>query len=283
MKIILGDNQFFGINHFDLEKGATIKLKFDTVKKIQDFISNSLSLGLDGFMINSNELGYKLISNYCVSNEKEIHYSVPYPHKFAAMVNEKGMLSLISYVFKRTSLLTNFITATKLLFSLNAVHLIPSLLRLEIPKNLNKGSVVYLQNILTDLIIGLGRDDILFAYVKEVRKLGYKPGIITLNPLKLDAILNKYSSVSDNQKYFKDLIVCFNINDKGFNVFPSLVDVKKFIKSRPNYKLMGMSVFSSGASNIRSSIKFIRDLNLDYVVFGSSKIENVESNFKAFL
>ena len=33
MKIILGDNQFFGINHFDLEKGATTKLKFDKIKK----------------------------------------------------------------------------------------------------------------------------------------------------------------------------------------------------------------------------------------------------------
>jgi hypothetical protein len=29
MKIILGDNQFFGVNHFDLKKGEKNKKKFD--------------------------------------------------------------------------------------------------------------------------------------------------------------------------------------------------------------------------------------------------------------
>ena len=42
MKILLGDNQFFGVNHFDLEKGEKSKLKFDTTKKIKSFINNSL-------------------------------------------------------------------------------------------------------------------------------------------------------------------------------------------------------------------------------------------------
>ena len=34
MKIILGDNQFFGVNHFDLNKGKETKLKFDTNLKL---------------------------------------------------------------------------------------------------------------------------------------------------------------------------------------------------------------------------------------------------------
>ena len=62
MKIILGDNQFFGINHFDLEKGASIKKKFDSIEKICRFIQDALQVGMDGFMINSNDEGYKLIS-----------------------------------------------------------------------------------------------------------------------------------------------------------------------------------------------------------------------------
>ena len=63
MKIILGDNQFFGINHFDLKKGEKTKSKFDTVEKIHSFIEMSLEYGLDGFMINSNKMGYEIISN----------------------------------------------------------------------------------------------------------------------------------------------------------------------------------------------------------------------------
>ena len=63
MKIILGDNQFFGVNHFDLQKGQETKSKFESAEKIRSFIDLSLERGLDGFMINSNEKGYEIISN----------------------------------------------------------------------------------------------------------------------------------------------------------------------------------------------------------------------------
>ena len=55
MKVILGDNQFFGINHFDLEKGVQTKSKFSDLESVKSFICNSLDLGMDGFMINSND------------------------------------------------------------------------------------------------------------------------------------------------------------------------------------------------------------------------------------
>ncbi len=41
-----------------------------------------------------------------------------------------------------------------------------------------------------------------------------------------------------------------------------------------------MSRFASGAADIPSSIDFIKKLNLDYVVFGTSKLRNVKSNFE---
>ena len=48
------------------------------------------------------------------------------------------------------------------------------------------------------------------------------------------------------------------------------------------YKKMGMSIFSSGGADIQESIKYIKTLNLDYVVFGSSKLENIEKNLTSF-
>jgi hypothetical protein len=278
MKIILGDNQFFGVNHFDLEKGEKTKLKFDTTKKIELFINNSLSEGMDGFMINSNDKGYELISESDFKSSKEIHYSIPYPHKYANMVNETGMLSLLKYCFKESSFIKNIIGGFKLLSTRNIKHLMPLVLNLEVPKNLKKGSFVYMQNIITDLLLGMGRGDILIEYIKTVVKMGYKPGIITLNPIMFDHLLIE----EINSKWLKDLIVCFNINKEGFNVFPSLEEVEKLIRSKPKYKLMGMSIFASGAANIPSSIDYIKQLNLDYVVFGTSRIENVKSNLNLF-
>ena len=135
-----------------------------------------------------------------------------------------------------------------------------------------------MQNIITDMLMGIGRGDILIEFIKRVIKLGYKPGIITLNPIMFDQIFSKYEDNCSTN----DLIVCFNINKQGFNVFPSLEQVENFIHSKPRYKLMGMSIFASGAAKIPESINYIKTLNLDYVVFGSSRIENIISNFNLF-
>ena len=104
MKIILGDNQFFGVNHYDLKKGNKSKKIFGNSEDIKKFINDSLEIGLDGFMINSNQIGYELISGYKQKNNEEIHYSVPYPHKYANIVNESGMLYLLKYFIQRTSI-----------------------------------------------------------------------------------------------------------------------------------------------------------------------------------
>ena len=276
MKIILGDNQFFGVNHFDLKKGEETKFKFDDTNKIRSFIDFSLECGLDGFMINSNEKGYEIISNTDFDLSKEVHYSIPYPHKYASMVNENGMMSLLSYLIKNTSLVNNVIGGVKLVTSQNLKSIIPLALNLEVPKSLRKGSYIYMQNIITDMLMGMGRGDILIEFIRSVMRLGYKPGIITLNPLIFDQLLKKY----EDTDLLNDLIVCFNINKEGFHVFPSLEFVENFIKSGKKYKLMGMSIFSSGAAKIPESIDYIKSLNLDYVVFGSSRIENIKSNLK---
>ena len=278
MKIILGDNQFFGVNHFDLKKGEKTKLKFDTTTKIEAFINDSLEIGLDGFMINSNEKGYEIVNARKFDSAKEIHYSIPYPHKYASMVNENGMMSLFGHIIKNTSFIKNLIGGIKLVATQNLKSITPLALNLEVPKNLKKGSYIYMQNIITDLLMGMGRGDILIEFIKSVSKMGYKPGIITLNPIMFDKLLKN----EQDANWLEDLVVCFNINKEGFNVFPSLDAVEFFIESRHKYKLMGMSVFASGAANIPTSINYIKKLNLDYVVFGSSRIENIQKNLEQF-
>ena len=176
---------------------------------------------------------------------------------------------------KNTSLLDNLIGGIKLLYTQNLKSITPLALNLEVPKNLKKGSYIYMQNIISDLLLGMGRGDILIEFIKSVINMGYKPGIITLNPIMLDKLLTNETEV----EWLRDLVVCFNINKEGFNVFPSLESVESFIASKPKYKLMGMSIFASGAAYIPNSINYIKKLQLDYIVFGSSSIENIKSNY----
>jgi hypothetical protein len=277
MKIILGDNQFFGINHHDLNKGNNTKELFSDENSIIEFIKETQKLGLDGFMINSNQKGYLVVKNYSKVNDEEIHYSIPYPHKYSSLVNEEGMLSLLKYFLKNTSVSNLIISLPRFIFTRNIKYLIPLVTSLEIPNNLPKGSTVYMQNIITDMLIGIKRFDILETFAKDLRKKGYKPGLITLNPRLLDSLIIKSEILNEN-----DVTICFNINYDGFNVFPNKNEVEKFVKQNHKYKLMGMSIFSSGGANISKSIDYINSLGLDYIVFGSSKLKNIESNFKSF-
>ena len=277
MKLILGDNQFFGVNHHDLKKAAEVKKIFYDEKTIESFIKESLILGIDGFMINSNVLGFNVIKNYIKLNNEEIHYSIPYPHKYANMVNESGLISLLFHFLSNTTLKNILKCLPKFILTKNLKYLLPIATDLEIPKNLPEGSFVYLQNILTDLILGIGRYDLLEYFVQDIKSKGFKPGLITLNPIRLDKVITKSNVLNT-----KDLVCCFNINYDGFNVFPNRKKIEDFIKKDKNYLLMGMSILSSGGGGISKSLDYAKTLDLDYIVFGSSKIKNIQSNYNHF-
>lgn len=274
MKQILGDNQFFGVNHYDLDKADISRSKFENDIAIKDFIQEALLIGLDGFMINSNERGYRIVSEVSCS-DKEIHYSIPYPHKYATMVNENGIISVLSYFLNNSSLSSLFIDIPRFLLTKNLSNLLPLILDLELPKNLPKGSFVYVQNIISDLVIGFKRSDLLLKFCKDVIKRGYKPGIITLNPILLESLISSFP-LSIKQ----DLVICYNINNSGFNVFPSLKMVEEFTLKKHEFKKMGMSILSSGgAENIEKSLMYIKNFDLDFVVYGSSSMVNISSNY----
>lgn len=281
MKLILGDNQFFGVNHADLKKAAMTRELFNSHSSISEFIKKSVNIGLDGFMINSNDLGFRVVEEFDFENHTaECHYSIPYPHKYAGIVNDSGMIALLSLVIRQLRMRDLF-SVLKFAVSFNATHLLPIIVRMEIPKSLPKGSVVYLQNVVTDLTMGLNNGDkILSAYVQSVKSMGYLPGLITLNPTSLMELMKKNHS---QDKVF----ICFNINYSGFNVFPSISKVEEAIleaKKLTNWKLMGMSIFSSGSPgvSIKESVEYVKSLGLDYVVFGSSNLLNIEKNRSLF-
>lgn len=276
MKQILGDNQFFGVNHYDIDKGSQSKEIFKDEDSIIEFIQKVLNLGLDGFMMNSNTMGYNVVDNMSKLVNCEIHYSIPYPHKFATMVNENGMLELLRFILKKSSVKSLFSHLPSFLYDFNFKRLVPLIIDLEVPKNLPKGSYVYLQNIVTDLLLGIKRFDLIEAYCAAIIRKGYFPGLITLNPIILERFLEGLSL-----ELKRKLIVCFNINATGFNVFPDRMEVENFVFKNTDYKKMGMSILSSGgSSNIEDSLHYIKNLPLDYVVYGSSRVDNVENNFK---
>src|SRR5438876_927005 len=59
--VILGHNQFLGINYLTQEKGRQLKSKFEDVEKVRDVLSFSLQHGVNGLMFSNNDLLTPLI------------------------------------------------------------------------------------------------------------------------------------------------------------------------------------------------------------------------------
>ncbi len=94
--LILGDNQFFGINHMSQDKAQQLAERFNDISKIFEAYRIAQSLGISAFMLNSNEKANE-ICDYFRNHRSDfpnlvLYPSIPYPHKYANLVAENGIV-----------------------------------------------------------------------------------------------------------------------------------------------------------------------------------------------
>lgn len=281
-KEIFGDNQFFGINHRSQDKSEELLKRFGDIINILKVYDNAFDCGIKAVMLNSNDRAEEICQYF---RDHKVKYgevawypSVPYPHKYADMVNELGIFPAISEVlFKGNttggvfSMIGKGISAA---WSKDAIKMMEMLLDVEfkIYRGLNV-RVFFLLNPITDLILGYGIKEVFEHYCEYVRKK-YKvtPGFITLNLPYLKAKLKEWG--------IEEVVICSAINKAGFNMFPSKEEYEKVIAANdPNkYQLMAMSPLASGSITPQESFDYINNLNLQSVVFGASSKEHIQSS-----
>jgi hypothetical protein len=107
-KIIFGDNQFFGINHMSQEKAQQLAEQFFDSSAIFKVYQMAFDCGIKAIMLNSNDRA-KEICDHFISNKIKYHDinwypSIPYPHKYANLISEKGIVLTINEIlFKDNS------------------------------------------------------------------------------------------------------------------------------------------------------------------------------------
>lgn len=281
-KVIFGDNQFFGINHRSQDKAEELLKKFSDTKNIIKVYDDAFDCGIRAVMLNSNDRAEEICQYFREHKEKygEISWypSVPYPHKYADMVNELGIFPAISEVlFKGNStggvfsMIGKGITAA---WNKDALKMMEMLLDVEfkIYRGLNV-KVFFLLNPITDLILGYGIKEVFEHYCEYVRKK-YKvtPGFITLNMPLLKQKLEEWG--------IEDVVICSTINKVGYNMFPTVEEYEKTIAANDSskYQLMAMSPLASGSITPKEAFEYINGLNLQSVVFGASSKAHIQSS-----
>ena len=128
--------------------------------------------------------------------------------------------------------------------------------------------VIFLQNVITDLLLGVGLYGVLRAFADHVRnRYNAEPGFITMNlPLLLD-VLEKQGV--DNP------IVCANINKIGFRMCGGIEAYEQALADR-RFRAIAMSVLASGAIPPREAVGYVCQLpQVESIVFGASSRANI--------
>jgi len=279
-KIILGDNQFFGINHMSEEKAQQLAEKFFDINNIFKVYQNALDAGIRAIMLNSNDRAKEICNHFREhkDNYPEINWypSIPYPHKYANLVAEKGIFPAINEViFKENSALGALGLIAKggsAVLGKDAIKMMQMLIDVEMKmfRNMNV-KVIFLQNIITDLLLGFGVKDIFYEYCEYVkRKYNVIPGFISLNLPYLYKSLNEWN--------IKEVVICTTYNKIGFSMSP---DIESYIATTNNndpsdYQIMAMSTLASGAIPAKEAYDFINKQKIQSVVFGASSKNHIE-------
>ncbi len=283
-RIVFGDNQFFGINHMSQDKSQQLSEKFYDINSIYKVYDIAIDLGINSIMLNSNNRAEEICLHFKSNKDKyhNLHWypSIPYPHKYANIVAEKGIIpALNEIIFANNSAsgILNMISkgTTAVLFK-DAVKILQMLVDVEMKMfNGLDIKVIFLQNVITDLFLGYDIKLVFQEYCDYIRKK-YKvmPGFITIN---LPHMLNKLKEWE-----IKDVVVCSSINKIGYTMCPDKISYENIIKLNDpkDYQIMAMSTLASGAINPKEAFEYINSLNIQSIVFGASSQKNIEESIK---
>lgn len=284
-KVILGDNQFFGINHRSQEKAEEMLKRFGNIDNIFEVYDNAFECGVKAVMLNSNEKAIAICDRFRANKSKygDIAWypSIPYAYKYANMVNELGIFPAINEaIFKGNTakgVLGMMAKGVTMAVTKDALKLMEMLIDVEYKmfRDLNV-KVFFLQNIMTDLILGYGIKEIFEHFCEYLRKK-YKvtPGFVTLNMPYLKSKFEEWG--------IEDVVICSSINAAGFNMHPSKEEYDKVIAANDpsKYQLMAMNVLASGSISVKESFDYINSLNIQSVVFGASSKNHIQSTVDA--
>jgi hypothetical protein len=276
-RIIFGDNQFFGINHMSEEKAQAQAERFKDIKAIIQVIDTAYDCGIHAFMFNTHSRVAELCDHFRANPDKyadlRLYPSMPYAHKYANAVNEKGIIGALNefcFVGPLGQVLRRIAHGAMSIVNRDMMESMKLLVDVEMGlfRDLNVRGI-FLQNIVTDLLLGIGAKQIFVEFADHVRKTyGVDPAFNTMNmPRLVDFLLGCG---------IENPIVCSSINKAGYLMCPSRQAYEKVLDEKV-FRPMAMSILASGAVSPKEAIEYVCGLpKVQSIVFGASSREHIE-------
>ena len=277
-RIIFGDNQFFGINHMSEEKAQAQYEKFRNVSAIIDVIDIAYDAGIRAFMLNTHDKAKDICDHIRQNSNKyagiSFYPSMPYAHKYANAVAEKGIFGALKDTIISDSSAGDIVGMLRkggsVLFEKDMIKVMQLLIDIEM--KIFRGldvKVMFLQNIVTDLLLGFGDKEVFIEFASYItEKYGVEPGFVTMNMPRLVDFLLDCS--------IENPVVCSAINKAGYFMNPDIETYEKTLEGG-RFRPIAMSILASGAVSPREAVEYVCRLpNLQSIVFGASSKKHIK-------
>jgi hypothetical protein len=274
-RLLFGDNQFFGVNHMSEEKARAQAMRFQNLDAVMAVLDTAYDEGITTFMCTTHEriaeVAGRVRSNPARYPDFRFYPCMPYAHKYADAVTEYGMLGAIRRFLPDEGMMNAMLRGGSSIAKKDAEGLITLLVDAEMAAFRGLSTpVIWLQNVVVDLLLGLGFTDAFVIFAQHIKKrYNAEPGFITMNlPLLLDAL---------EKAGIENPLVCSNINKIGFRMSGGIEGYAEALAGR-TFRAVAMSVFASGAIPAREAIEWISEQpNIQSIVFGASSQANIRS------
>lgn len=272
-RVLFGDNQFFGVNHMSEEKARAQQMKFQDLQAIIDVLDAAYQEGIRTFMCTTHDRVADICDYFRANADRYPDYQfypcMPYAHKYANAVTEHGMIDALRKFLPEDGAMGAMLKGGLALANKD----VDTILRLLIDAEMKmfhglKTPVIFIQNVITDLLLGLGMNDCLKIFHDHVReRYNAEAGFITMNVPKLLAATEKLGI--DNP------IICANINKIGFRMCGGVAAYEELIATK-RFRPVAMSVLASGAISPREAVAYVCDQpRIESIVFGASSRGNI--------
>jgi hypothetical protein len=272
-RVLFGDNQFFGVNHMSEEKARAQAMRFQDLQAVIDVLDAAYQEGVRTFMCTTHDRVAEICDYFRANLHKYPDYRfypcMPYAHKYANAATEHGMVGALRMFLPEDGAVSAMFRGGVALASKDIEVIMQLLVDAEMKMFHGLSTpVIFMQNVITDLLLGLGMKDALRIFADHVRiKYHAEPGFITMNMPKLLDVLDEVGV--DNP------IVCANINKIGFRMCGGIETYEKTIATR-RFRPVAMSVLASGALAPREAIEYVcRQPRIESIVFGASSRGNI--------
>lgn len=274
-RLLFGDNQFFGVNHMSEEKARAQAMRFQDIKAVIRVLDNAYDEGVKSFMCTTHDR----IAQVCDHMRADpVRYKdfkfmpcMPYAHKYANAVTEDGIMGALKRFTPDEGFLNAALRGGKALATKDIEGIITLLVDAEMKMFAGLNTpVIFLQNVVVDLLLGLGFKEAFSIFASHVRKrYNAEPGFITMNlPMLLDVL---------EEQGIDNPIVCSNINKVGFRMSGGFEAYQSALRDR-KFRAIAMSVFASGAIAPEEAIEWVcQQPNIESIVFGASSRGNIRN------